>query len=297
MKSMKLKKGLMMVMAVLCLWVQNPVAQGGTQTGKGTVPTASDLLGYCNSAIGYLVKAKRIAREQFGDGDLVHARATLINGLVQALGSFGDVDQANAPLTRLAIQRGLDLDTAFQNGCSRGEDRQSCLELEQRTALYFMGQYYNYILGVVSELDRDYYVPYMTRYGRCGRFDCMPQDFGNDFFVAYRNSASALLNFYNGQDPNSGLPDALAKDVYELNVAERVLGWAAQDLNQDLWRRHFACLIQELSSGAQDLAAFNSGDTQRFKTSRRAVLFARDLSYGIASDLNNPHSCVVYPRW
>ena len=181
--------------------------------------------------------------------------------------------------------------------CFQGEDPQSCLELEQRTALYFLGQYYNYIIQVVSELDREYYVPYMTRYGRCGRFECLPPDFGNDFFIAYRNSAIALLQFYNGNGVSGGMPDALAKDVYELRVAERVLGWAANDLNQDLWRRHFGCLIQELSAASQDLAAFNAGDTQRFKTSRRAVLFARSTSSGIAIDLESPHSCVIYPRW
>jgi hypothetical protein len=294
MKFLRVSKSILMIAFALAVMGQGDKGLAGAETGKGTVPSASDLSGYCDSAIGILVRAKRIAREQFADGDLAGSRNTLVQGLVKALASFGNVNDMDAPLTKLSIVRGIDLNSAFQDNC--GDDQQ-CLGLQARTALFFMGKYYDYILGPVASLDRQYYIPYVTRYHHCRSYECLPADFGNEFFVAYKSSAEALLNFYNGQDPRSGLPDTLAKDVYELNVAERVLGWAAEDLNNDLWRRSFACLIQELSDGSQDIAAFNSGDSSQFKTSRRAVLFSRDISQEAASDLRRSDGCVIYPVW
>lgn len=262
---------------------------------QGSALPAHDLIGYCDRALGILIRAKQIAREQFADGDLTGARQSLTQGLVEAVASFGALNPNDFPLTQLAVARGLDLNSVFQNGCTAGNSQ--CQSLEDRTALFFMGKYYDYVLRVVADLDRGYYIPYVTQYRRCPSYSCLPPSFGRDFFTAYADSARALLNFYNGDVPNSGLPDALAKDVYELGVAERILGWASADLDSDLFRRHFACLIFDLSSASLDIAKFNAGDRQRFKTSYRAVMFARGVSESAAQELKFKQSCVTYPVW
>ncbi len=298
---MKLSHGikfLMMTVVMVALVEQKAIAQNaggksGAETGHGVPRSAADLNGYCSSADGILVRAKGIALEEFADGDLPGARDTLVKGMVKALKSFGGGSD-DAPLTQIAMTRGIQLNGAFQSGCTAGD--QPCLDLELRTALFFLGKYYDYVLNVVAPLDEQYYIPYVTRYHHCHDYSCLPRDFGNDFFVAYKDSAIALLDFYNGEDPRSGLPDTLAKDVYELSVAENVLGWAASDLNNDLWRRSFACSIEELSDASQDIAAFNAGDASRFKTSRRAVLFARSESVSAARQLSS-RGCVIYPVW
>lgn len=262
-----------------------------------------DLFGICHRATGLLRDAMDQAIEIFNDGDVSGARNMLMLGLRDASQSFNPHLQEK-PLLQNAIVRGLTLNSVFQNACPA--HNQGCLNLEARAAAYFLSVYYGYILNTVSSLDENYYVPYMQRrHHNCRSFDCLRDDnddrfsnrfddgFVDSFFTNYKDAAVSLLGFYNGN--NSSLPDALARNTYELRLAELVLGWAADDLNTDLFRRHFACAITELDQASQALADYNAGNSSRFRTSTRAVQFARRKSESIANILSANDSCVIYP--
>jgi hypothetical protein len=262
-----------------------------------------DLLSICHRATGLLRDAMDQAIETFNDGDVSGARNMLMLGLREASQSFNPHLQEK-PLLQNAIVRGLALNSVFQNACPA--HNQGCLNLEARAAVYFLSVYYGYILNTVSSLDENYYVPYMQRrHHNCRSFDCLRDDnddrfsnrfndgFVDSFFTNYKDAAVSLLGFYNGN--NSSLPDALARNTYELRLAELVLGWAADDLNTDLFRRHFACAIAELDQASRALADFNAGNSARFRTSTRAVQFARRKSENIAKILSANDSCVIYP--
>ena len=262
-------------------------------SGVGMNGQAHDLYGICHAATGILRGAREQAHEIFNDGDIRGARTMLMTGLREALQSF-DPNLQEKPLMQNAIQRGLRLNGVFQNACRN--DDQGCLNLEVRAAVYFLSVYYGYILNTVTALDENYYIPYVTRYhSHCRSFDCLPEDYGFSFFTNYKDAAIALLGFYNGN--NSSLPDALARNTYELKLAELVLKWSADDLNSDLFRRHFACAVSELDRASLAIADFNAGNTSRFKTSTRAVEFARHKSESIAYELGDQNSCIVYPVW
>ncbi|OFZ16850.1 MAG: hypothetical protein A2Z20_12920 [Bdellovibrionales bacterium RBG_16_40_8] len=282
-------------------WAQD---KSGSDVGKGGnggsrsdlyngVSGRYDLYGICHEATGILRDALDQAHELFNDGDIRGARNMLMQGLREALQSF-DPKLQEKPLLQNAIQRGLRLNSVFQNSCPVGD--QGCLSLEKRAAIYFLSVYYNYILNTVTSLDENYYIRYVTSYQRhCRSFDCLPEDYGNGFFTNYRDAAITLLGFYNGD--GSGLPDALARNTYELRLAELVLRWSADDLNSDLFRRHFACAISELDRASLAIADFNAGNTSRFKTSTRAVQFAREKSENVAYKLGAQNSCIIYPVW
>jgi hypothetical protein len=237
----------------------------------------------CASAVGVLRRAIRMAEYQDGNSSAI--RKILVTGLANALKEIPDDEN---PLTKLAIQRGLKLNSQFANGCrdvTGNVQKAQCLDLELRTAVFFLGKFYDYILTSVYPLDDNYYIPYYTHYyPHCRHHECLPPDFYDSFYVAYKGSARALLDFYIGNSQN-GMPDALAMDTYELHVAENVLRWSSEDLNLDLFRREFACVIDDLKDASQDLADFNAGSTMIFRNSRQAVSFARETADTNASTL------------
>jgi hypothetical protein len=276
---------------------QRPVAKGGEiGSGGGEAGSGGDestdfsarqrdgYYGSCASAVGVLRRALRMAR--FQNGNFPSVRRILVAGLVNALKELPDED---SPLTKLAVQRGLRLDAQFSGGCrgfNENLSRAQCLDLEVRTAVYFLDKFYGYIVNSVYPLDENYWIPYHANYyPHCRSYDCLPPDFYDSFWVAYKESARSLLDFYVGT-PESGIPEALASNLYELRVAEHVLRWSAEDLNMDLFRRRFACAIDDLQEAAQDLADFNAGSSMIFRNSRQAVGFARDTATAEASLLS-----------
>jgi len=236
----------------------------------------------CASAVGVLRRTLRMA--QYQNGNFASIRRLLVQGLANAL---KEIPAHEDPLTKSALRRGLVLDQQFVNGCKNISDpttKAQCLDLELRTAVFFLDRFYSYILNSVYPLDEHYWIPYRTRYSHCRSHQCFPSNFYSAFYVAYKDSARELLNFYIGNRSN-GMPDSLAMNVYELHVAENVLKWSASDLNLDLFRRNFACVIGDLAMAAQDLADFNAGSTMVFRNSRQAVNFARNTADSNASML------------
>lgn len=262
------------------------VGSGGGESGYGnwnTDVSGDGMYGSCASAIGALQRALRMARYQ--NGNFAQTRRVLTQGLANAL---AQIPERETPLTKSALRRGLTLNQQFVGGCRNAADPTSkaqCLDLEQRTAVFFLDRFYSYIINSVYPLDTNYWIPYRTQYPRCRSYACLPSNFYSSFYVAYKDSARELLDFYIGHGHN-GMPDALAMDVYELRVAEHVLKWASTDLNLDLFRRGFQCVVSDLAVASQDLADFNSGSTMIFRNSRQAVNFARDTAYANASALS-----------
>lgn len=259
-------------------------AGSGGGDGFGAFTNAADdgFYNTCANAVGVLRRALRMA--QYQNGNFASIRRLLVDGLANAL---REIPSHEDPLTKSAIRRGLTLNQQFINGCKNITDPTSkaqCLDLELRTAVFFLDRFYSYILNFVYPLDANYWIPYRTQYPRCRSYNCLPSSFYSAFYAAYKDSARELLNFYIGNRSN-GMPYALAMDVYELHVAENVLKWSANDLNLDLFRRNFACLIGDLAMAAQDLADFNTGSTMVFRNSRQAVNFARNTADSSASAL------------
>lgn len=264
---------------------------GGGESGDSISQITHDggFYSSCSSAVSVLRRSLRMA--QFQNGNFSAIRRILVSGLASAL---KEIPTSENPLTKSALQRGLVLDSQFVNGCrnvSGQVQKAQCLDLELRTSVFFLDKFYNYILTSVYPLDENYWIPYhRDYYPRChGRYsrECMPSDFYNNFYVAYKDSARDLLNFYIGNN-QSGMPDALAMDVYELHVAENIFTWSAQDLNGDIFRREFACAIDDLQSASQDLAAFNAGSTMIFRNSRQAVMFSRSTAESNLETLTGP---------
>ena len=269
-------------------------AGGEAGSGGGQSGSYSEFYSSCDSAVGQLRRALRIA--EFHQGNFVAIRQILVAGLANAL---REIPSKVDPLTKRAVERGLVLNSQFMGGCGslQGPVLSECQDLARRTAVYFLSKYYDYILGSVYPLDHDYWIPYYARYRDC-RYDdngCWPQGFRDRFFVAYKASARALLQFYIGDD-GGGMPEALAMDSYELHVAEHVLKWAADDLNLDLFRRRFACVDSELQDAAHDLADYNAGNRMIFANSRQAVEYARSEARGAVESLGG-NQCTFNSGW
>jgi len=238
----------------------------------------------CQRAIGILKRALR--KTEYQDANYSALRRVLERGLIEAGSLFNPHDQS---LTKQAIRRGQILGSVFRGGCpiDSNEGQQVCLEREQRTAVYFLSQFYTYIIDVIYPLDENYWYP---TFKRCDRYDCYDREDRRDiykrFHTDYTKAAQKLLGFYLGDDRNK-LPEAFAMNTYELRAAERVLKWSADDLNRDLFRRSYACIREELYESAQDLADFNAGDREIFRNSRQAIEFARRAANSALRALDN----------
>lgn len=311
-------KAALLAAAVLCLGNSLP-AQAGGEIGKGNwtkkileksryapIPGGrpltdfEDLYAYCDSAYRILTRYKSMAYGPFRKGDLVSARHTLLEGLIEAELAFQRDPAGFSPFTRVAVSRGIFLDQAFTGGCRNDLDPQSlqsCLQRENQVAVAFLSKYYTYVLETVITLDREYYLPFRQRHHhRCQMSDgglshhsCMDEDWGMSFYYSMARSAKSLLDLYLGRNTYGDaytLPNGFGKDKYELKALWVVLTGAAEDLNSDpVWRRQFGCLVLDLQNVAGYINEFLSGsEHSMFVDSRDAVRNGRAAAEH-ASDL------------
>ena len=233
----------------------------------------------CDEAIGVLQNA--LQELELFPGNFSQKREILKMGLSDALDRIPTNED---PLTKRALQRGLILEQQFVKGCDNLTDsvsRTDCLDREQRVAVFFLQRFYNYVIESIYHLDRHYWLPYHRDYSLCHQYECLPDGFDSDFYVAYSNSARELLNFY------VEVSEPLTMDLYELRVAENVFNWSAEDLNLDLFRRkpRFGCVVVRLRAAAQKLAEFNAG--RRSGNSVQMVEYARGVASGSAAALSS----------
>jgi hypothetical protein len=205
------------------------------------------------------------------------------------------------PITLRALRRASETNGLFTGACSfmRDEDSiESCLLFEAEAAIYALSRVYIWILGSVIPLDQDYYIPYQRDHKQyCNTFNCLPQTFRDPFVNAYSKSASSILDLYLGRSSDgSRLPEAFGKNLYRLRVAERVAKWAAEDLNQDLSRESFVCVIGGLLRTNSLLKEFNGGNRDYFRTEDRAKNFARGEIEKAADWLASSVECRRSPR-
>ncbi|MGE3975170.1 MAG: hypothetical protein AB7F59_11660 [Bdellovibrionales bacterium] len=229
------------------------------------------------------------------NGDPARQRELLKIGLEKAL-RLMSYQWTYQPLTKRAVQRALQANTLVTGACRTMRDPESvelCIDLETRAANYLVSRFYVWILNSIIPLDTNYYIPYQRDYRRaCTTFDCLPETFREPFMAAYSQSAASLLNLYIGRTIDGNrLPEALAKNYYETRVAEFVTRWAAQDLNQDLSRRSYACLIGSLDRTSSMLRTFNAGSRDDFDHGDQAVQFAREEVTHASNWLSSTRHC------
>lgn len=259
-----------------------------------------DIYYACNNATGVLKKA--LARALWY-GQPTKQRAILNQGLKDAYVLVSS-DYGFSLLTKQAVLRGLEIDRTISGACRTGQE--DCLEREVRVAVLALAQSYDLIINKVVPLDMDYNIPYHQKYAsHCRSYDCLPGDFASRFLVRYADSAAALLDFYLGTDPRPELggrplrllPEALGSDYYELRVAERISKWAAADLNKDLFRRAFACVIADLDILSNSLERYNNGMNDEFPNSKFAVIYTRGALLSSLTSLRQQQWCSGYPRY
>jgi len=267
---------------------------GGTDVG-GTDGGSAFVTSWCNDQFEIMDEAWSEATMQTEYGDLNGAIATLRQGMLDAA-SRATPETLRQSLTFKAITRGLELERGVEEAVQTEVNR-------DETTLQFLRHYYGFVRCEVAGPDLTYNIPYQYRSRTCRNCPQIDMAQYEKSFVDYARrevawvlelfvpaqdgtAANECLRKYNG--PSDKPAEAAAGSVVRwsvkgyLKALELSTAFAAQDLDDSLWRAGYACTQKRLHSLSDKLATFNFGNRAPYMNQdpiavKRSFADARDI--------------------
>tara|TARA_B100001248_G_scaffold262641_1_gene260322 strand:+ start:5605 stop:6489 length:885 start_codon:yes stop_codon:yes gene_type:complete len=290
-----MKKTSILLMALLLSpQLQAQGGYGGVEGGNGgnyTLHASCHSYRDCYQSVERILLLKqREALNHREVGNIPAARTALKNGLKEAVMLLRN-EASYKPLTLTALQRGLNYNDAFKNGCQQTSEA-NCLIRQDEVATVFLAVYYQHITERIIPLDLDYYIPY--RRNRCHYYG--NRNWWRAFVTDYRIAAAELLDLVTGKSINRDFPMSLYKDIYEVQVQIQTLGYVAEDLKNDDFRRYFYHPVADLL-GERDYLIQTLNQNPHPRILSRAVRNARYTISDVSDWLNGFNYEYKVPRY
>ena len=185
----------------------------------------------------------------YGSANFSVARQRLVNGVANIIKTQSEQGETRYyPLSVKALKRVFEINKVFTLVCKN----KSCISEQDRRASRMISLYLEFVATDVTRLDENFYIS--ARSCRDYRSYC---NYGRtwwlNFATEYKNLALKTLGLLNGSYspiPNSGMPEVLTYDIYELRLSSMFFKWAASDLSRDDMRRFFRHDISDLRAHA-----------------------------------------------
>ena len=211
---------------------------------------------WCNNTREQLLRARRDAEYSLYRGDYGAAEARLRQGLVDA-DAAGRRFRNGGPLTARALARGIRLSDALASSTAQSPQG-------PRTRVYFLFNYYDFLVDTVENLDLPLYLPFR----HCGMCDRVNASLFEERFVSYAKSQLSLVldtlaettGGYGDTTPvvPVGSPEGFLKAL-EISAAN-----AASDLQESLWSARYSCAVSKLFTVSHELSRFNAGQASAY---------------------------------
>lgn len=270
--------------------------KSGTNIGGGTKSVFSQLNGWCQEASILLARAEKMAAVKLlNSNSYAMANQILISGMKAAL-KGPSIPGLLDTLTRKSLERGIVLAHFLKI-----EDPSLSFEA-QRHFYKILKNYYAFVQNdVIKNLDMPYHITYLDfrhrkRRNSPARFLKHSETIEHfeKRYVSYAQKQLSFLNesltfLENQEGRDIALPIGPAQNY--LKSVEYFSLEMANDLNNSLWQKRFACVILELLTIHQDLHEHNNGGGLYNGDNRIAVhMTYKELEKNIVV-LNNTNTC------
>jgi len=210
---------------------------------------------WCDNTRELLMRARRDAESSLYRWDYAAAETRLRQGLADA-DAAGRRFRNGGPLTARAISRGIQLSSELATATAQSPQG-------PRTRVYFLFNYYDFLVDTVENLDLPLYLPYR----RCGMCDRVNATLFEERFVNYARSQLALVldtlaeasgGYGSAPVVPVGSPEGFLKAL-EFSAAN-----AASDLRESLWSARYSCAASQLLAVSRELSRFNAGKASQY---------------------------------
>lgn len=220
-----------------------------------TDQAVENMSAWCDNTRELLLRARRDAEISLYRWDYAAAESRLRQGLVDA-DAAGRRFRNGGPLTVRAISRGIQLSAELAAATAQSSHG-------PRTRVYFLFNYYDFLVDTVENLDLPLYLPY-RHCGLCNRVNATL--FEQRFVYYARSQLSLVLNtlaeassgFASAPIVPVGSPEGFLKAL-ELSAAN-----TASDLRESLWSARYSCAASQLVSVSRELSRFNAGQVSQY---------------------------------
>lgn len=201
---------------------------------------------WCRDRLSVLNFAHNEAMVSYQNGDYSRAIFVLHQGLVRA--SYNVLMPFQRTLTSKTISRGIQISQALQKSFGRNE-------LEKKSIIVFLSEYYKLVNKVATTIDIPYYPPYDCR-SNCYQNNILELE--NAVLEFVRSAVYMVLeNLVTvGEQQGARIIYPLSHPKIFLSVLEVTLRYAVNDLSQGLYGHRFACTITDLNHTALRLKSY-----------------------------------------